>query len=135
MADGHSIVKDVSGPAKRTYDATSRRARAEEERAETRRRVVEAARRLFLEKGYVATTMADIRKEAGVAIQSVYNAGRSKADLLHLVNDIAVELAANRSVVVVDDLPGGEMAKALVCTRLISMPEIGMSSSESRSTK
>jgi AcrR family transcriptional regulator len=75
---------------KRPYDATRRRARAEEERRATQLRVVEAARGLFLTRGYVATTMADIASEAGVALQSVYTAGQSKADLLHLVADIAV---------------------------------------------
>jgi len=76
--------------AKRRYDARRRRERAEEERQATQRRVVEAARRLFLTKGYVATTMAEIAREAGVALQSVYSAGQSKADLLHLVTDLAV---------------------------------------------
>ena len=76
--------------AKRSYDARRRRERAEDERRATRRRVAGAARRLFLERGYVATTMADVAREAGVALQSVYNAGQSKADLLHLVTDLAV---------------------------------------------
>ena len=76
--------------AKRPYDARRRQARAEEEREATRRRVVEAARQLFLTRGYVATTMADIAREAGVALQSVYKAGQSKAELLHLVADVAV---------------------------------------------
>jgi AcrR family transcriptional regulator len=76
--------------SKRRYDARRRRERAEDERRATQRRVVEAARRLFLSKGYVATTMAEIAREAGVALQSVYSAGQSKADLLHLVTDIAV---------------------------------------------
>jgi AcrR family transcriptional regulator len=75
---------------KRPYDARRRRERAEEERRSTQRRVVEAARGLFLTKGYVATTMAEIAREAGVALQSVYSAGQSKADLLHLVTDLAV---------------------------------------------
>lgn len=75
---------------KRSYDARRRRERAQEERRSTRLRVVEAARRLFLTRGYVATTMAEIAQEAGVALQSVYTAGRSKADLLHLVADLAV---------------------------------------------
>jgi AcrR family transcriptional regulator len=74
----------------RRYDARRRRERAEEERRATRRRVVDAARQLFLTKGYVATTMADVAREAGVALQSVYTAGKSKADLLHLVTDRAV---------------------------------------------
>jgi AcrR family transcriptional regulator len=79
----------VSDP-KRPYDARRRRERAEAERRATRLRVVEAARRLFLTRGYVATTMADIAREAGVALQSVYTAAQSKADLLHLVTDLAV---------------------------------------------
>ena len=76
--------------SKRPYDATRRRQRAEAERNATRRRVVDAAGKLFLTRGYVATTMADIASEAGVALQSVYSAGESKAELLHLVTDTAV---------------------------------------------
>jgi AcrR family transcriptional regulator len=75
---------------RRPYDARRRRERAEAERRATRGRVVTAARELFLSRGYVATTMADIAREAGVALQSVYTAGQSKADLLHLVTDLAV---------------------------------------------
>ena len=70
---------------KRPYDAGAGRAGRTGTQA-TQRRVVEAARRLFLTKGYVATTMAEIAQEAGVALQSVYSGGKSKADLLHLVN-------------------------------------------------
>ena len=77
-------------PAKRAYDSSRRRERAEEERRATRRRVVAAAHALFVERGYVATTMADIAAEAGVALQSVYKAGTSKAELLNMVVDYAV---------------------------------------------
>ena len=87
--------------AKRPYDARRRRERVTEERLATRRRVVEAARELFLSRGYVATTMADIAREAGVALQSVYTAGRSKADLLHLVTDVAVA-GDDQAVMLVD---------------------------------
>jgi AcrR family transcriptional regulator len=76
--------------SKRPYDARRRRERAADERQLTRRRVADAARQLFLERGYVATTMTDVAREAGVALQSVYNVGQSKADLLHLVTDLAV---------------------------------------------
>jgi len=80
----------MTSESKRAYDARRRRERAEQERQATRLRVVEAARTLFLQRGYVATTMADIAREAGVALQSVYKAGHSKADLLHHVRDLAV---------------------------------------------
>ncbi|HEY1652930.1 MAG TPA: helix-turn-helix domain-containing protein [Acidimicrobiales bacterium] len=81
-----------SGPvaAKRPYDARRRRERAAEERRATRARVLEAATRLFVAQGYTATTMAEIAREAGVAMQSVYTAGRSKADLLHAAVGLAV---------------------------------------------
>jgi AcrR family transcriptional regulator len=88
---------------KRSYDATRRRERAQSERAETRVKVVEAATRLFVEKGYTATTVGEIAKEAGVALQSVYKAGGSKAELLHHVVDVAV--AGDTTDVLVQDRP------------------------------
>jgi len=85
-----SSTDPAASVGKRPYDARNRRERAERERAATRRRVVDAAGRLFVANGYTATTMTDIAREAGVAIASVYKAGKSKADLLHLVVDLAV---------------------------------------------
>lgn len=82
--------KAVAAPKKRAYDAAKRLQRAEAEREATRERVVAAATTLFLERGYTATTIGDIAKTAGVALQSVYNAGGSKLELLHLVTDRAV---------------------------------------------
>jgi AcrR family transcriptional regulator len=90
--------------SKRSYDATSRRERAVDERRETRRKVLAAAHRLFVEKGYTATTVSAIANEAGVALQSVYKAGGSKAELLHHVIDIAV--AGDDDDVLVQDRPG-----------------------------
>jgi AcrR family transcriptional regulator len=66
-------------------------------------KVVEAATRLFIEKGYTATTVGEIAKEAGVALQSVYKAGGSKAELLHHVVDVAV--AGDTDHVLVQDRP------------------------------
>ena len=80
----------ADGDAKRPYDAWKRRQRAEQERRATRTRVIEAATRLFAVNGYRGTTMADIAREAGVAMQSVYTAGRSKADLLNAAVGLAV---------------------------------------------
>lgn len=50
--------------------------------AETRRRILEAAHRLFFEQGYAGTTMAAIANEAGVAVQTVYFAFHTKGELL-----------------------------------------------------
>lgn len=76
--------------SRRPYDATKRRERAEEERRATRRRVIAAAQRLFVVQGYTDTTMGDIARTAGVALQSVYKAASSKAELLQLVVDAVV---------------------------------------------
>lgn len=53
---------------KRRYDATRRREAARE----TRQTIVTAARGLFLERGYGATTMAAIAEAAGVSHETVY---------------------------------------------------------------
>ena len=70
---------------KRAYDARSRRQRAEHERADTRDRVLTAARARFLAEGYAGTKMLDIAHDAGVAIASVYRAGSSKAELIETI--------------------------------------------------
>jgi AcrR family transcriptional regulator len=64
---------------------------------ETQRVIVEAASRLFLEHGYYATSIGRIASEAGVAVQTIYNAVGSKRDLLSRVLDFAA--AGERSPV------------------------------------
>lgn len=92
-----------SGTGRRTYDARRRRERAEDERRATRARVVQAATELFVSNGYTGTTMADIARVAGVAMQSVYSAGRSKADLLQAAVQRAV--AGDDTEVLVHERP------------------------------
>jgi len=54
---------------------------------ESRRRIARSALELFERAGYVRTTVADIADDAGVALQTVYNAVGSKAAVLSLVLD------------------------------------------------
>ena len=56
--------------------------RAEQARR-TRQRIAEAARRLFVSRGYHVVTMADIAAEAGVAYQTVYAAFGNKKRMAH----------------------------------------------------
>jgi AcrR family transcriptional regulator len=56
---------------------------------ETQRVIVEAASRLFREHGYHATSISRIAAEAGVAVQTIYNAVGSKRELLSRVLDFA----------------------------------------------
>lgn len=66
----------------RRYDSGRRQAAAQQ----TRQNIVSVARRLFLERGYVATTMSAIAEEAGVALDTVYaSVGPKPALFRHLV--------------------------------------------------
>jgi AcrR family transcriptional regulator len=50
--------------------------------AETRRRILDAARSLFSEQGYASTTLAAIADRAGVSVQTVYFTFHTKGELL-----------------------------------------------------
>jgi TetR/AcrR family transcriptional regulator of autoinduction and epiphytic fitness len=87
----------VATVKKRRYDMANRARQA----ADTRRRIVAAAARLFLRHGYAATSMTAVAAEAGVAVQTVYASMRTKRDILAAViqssvrgDDDAVPIAA-----------------------------------------
>ena len=63
---------------KREYDSTRRQAQANE----TRRRILEAARKQFMERGYSGATAEVIAMEAGVAAQTIYAIFKNKKRLL-----------------------------------------------------
>ena len=65
-------------PRPRPPVGPSRRERAQA----TRRRIIEAALARFRDEGYAATTMETIAADAGVAVQTVYFAFHTKAELL-----------------------------------------------------
>jgi AcrR family transcriptional regulator len=75
-----------AGTAKRSYESPLREERAKQ----TRDAVFEAAGRLFTTRGWAATGVRDIAREAGVAIETVYSHCASKTELLRQVIDIAV---------------------------------------------
>lgn len=58
--------------------------------AASRTAIADAARRLFEERGYSGTSIADIAREAGVVVQTIYNTVGSKQDVLLLALDHAV---------------------------------------------
>ena len=64
-------------------------ARAEQAR-QTRGRIIGAATRLFVQQGYAATTMRGIAAAAGVSVPTVELLFGTKAQLLHVVIDVAV---------------------------------------------
>ena len=71
--------------AKRSYESPRRRASA----ADTRLAVIAAASKLFTERGW-ATSVRDIAREAGVAVETVYSVVGSKRELLKVAMDVAI---------------------------------------------
>jgi len=70
----------------RRYDSATRLAKARL----TRRRIIDAARDLFLAGGYVGTTLDAIAARAGVSPQTVYNLIGGKATLFKTVYDVTL---------------------------------------------
>jgi AcrR family transcriptional regulator len=78
----------MSDEVKRAYRSPRRREQAKE----TRRRILAAARALFVGEGYGRTTIDAIAAEAGVAVQTVYAAFGSKgAILMALLDQLVIE--------------------------------------------
>jgi AcrR family transcriptional regulator len=63
---------------KREYDSSRRQAQANE----TRRHILEAARKLFTERGYAGATAEAVAAEAGVSAQTIYAIFKNKKKLL-----------------------------------------------------
>ena len=93
----------------RTYDASGRQAEAAARRA----RVVDAARELFLDRGYAGTSITAIAERAGVSTPTVYAQFEGKAGILARVVYVAVAgdheeegLARDRPDVAIGFAPG-----------------------------
>lgn len=72
--------------ARRSYDSSRRQAHARENRLA----ILDAARRLFLDQGYAATTIASVAAESGLSVETVYKAFANKPGLVKAVFDVAV---------------------------------------------
>lgn len=57
---------------------------------QTRRRMLEAARELFVQRGYGATTLQEIADRAGVAVQTIYFTFGNKRVLLKELVDVSI---------------------------------------------
>jgi TetR/AcrR family transcriptional regulator, regulator of autoinduction and epiphytic fitness len=76
----------VARKSRRGYVSGTRSEQAQK----TRSRVIDAATRLFVEQGYAATTIRGIAAQAGVSVPTVELLFGTKAQLLHVVIDVAV---------------------------------------------
>ena len=66
------------------------RTRRTDKARQTHQRIIDAATRLFLERGYVPTTIDAIAQAADVAVETVYARFRTKTNLMVAVKDAAV---------------------------------------------
>jgi TetR/AcrR family transcriptional regulator, regulator of autoinduction and epiphytic fitness len=73
-------------PLKRKYDSSRRQAQARE----TKKQIVEAARSLFVERGYAGTSIEAIASQAGVSQETVYSIFKNKRNILSFLLDISV---------------------------------------------
>src|SRR3954451_14196395 len=62
--------------------------RRERQARQTQEEILQAARRLFAERGYARTTVRDIAESAGVSAQTVYDSIGSKQALVARLNDL-----------------------------------------------
>jgi TetR/AcrR family transcriptional regulator of autoinduction and epiphytic fitness len=76
----------TNNPPKRSYDSSRRK----KQERQTRLQIIEAARRLFTERGYTGATIEAIALEAGVATETIYATFGSKREILS--NLISVSL-------------------------------------------
>jgi AcrR family transcriptional regulator len=79
-----NVAREVKTP--RPYDGAARQARTRR----TRTAVVEAARHLFLERGYAATTIEAISERSDTPQATVYRLFSSKLGILKAVLDVAI---------------------------------------------
>jgi len=83
-----------SNSSKRKYDSTRRQAQAEE----TRRQILAAAHKLFIERGYAGATIEAIATEAGVAPETIYAVFKNKKKILvNLINFLSATRAEEKT--------------------------------------
>ena len=76
----------MTNQPKRRYDSSRRKQQARQ----TRRQILDAARQLFIERGYSGATIEAIAQAAGVATETVYASFGSKRAILSRLVEISV---------------------------------------------
>ena len=69
--------------------------RTELARAARREEILDAARRVFAERGFKGTTIADIADEAGIALGTIYLYFEAKDDVFRALNERLVQIITN----------------------------------------
>lgn len=88
--------------------------------AQTRQEILVSARKLFAERGYVATSIGDIAADAGVAVQTIYARLGSKRGMLMALIDLIDEQSGAResaAQILSASTPGEVLAAEVRLTR------------------
>jgi AcrR family transcriptional regulator len=107
------MARDVKTPSKTKQPDQRRSYRSElrtQQAKETRRTIRDAAEKLFLANGYVATSINAIAEEAGVAPETVYATFKNKRALLKELIDVSV--AGDDEPVAINDRPWLDAVRA-----------------------
>ena len=88
MSETAPVRPDDGGTSagKRRYRSPRRQMQAEQ----TRAAIIAAASRVFSERGWMATNVRDVAREAGVSVETLYSGFGSKAELLKVALDVAI---------------------------------------------
>ena len=87
-----------------------------------RQRILDAAARLFWEKGFIATSVSDIAKEADFNKATVYYYFKSKTSILYEIASTAIDELTKLAMSVVDsDLPPLEKLRVLLASSELSL--------------
>lgn len=92
----------------------------ETQKAGRRKSILDAARRLFLERGYEATTIEAIAEAAAVSAVTVYNHYRTKGGVLLAVVGQSDSLLIEKIRAILDDPPDGLLASVMAVSQTIS---------------
>ncbi|GAA2084830.1 TetR/AcrR family transcriptional regulator [Streptomyces albiaxialis] len=90
--------------------AVEEESRRERKKRQTRRHVSDVATRLFMERGFDKVTVAEVAREADVAVNTVYNYFPAKEDLCFPAHETSVARLAG---IVRDRAPGHSAADAV----------------------
>jgi AcrR family transcriptional regulator len=93
-----SIPLRKSNSSKRKYDSTRRQAQADE----TRRQILKAANKLFIERGYAGATIEAIAQEAGVALKTVYAVFKNKRKILVTLLNVSSSKSGEEDIPIVE---------------------------------
>ena len=99
-------------PPNRTASASERRAQPNNERDQRRRAILDAARKFFEQKGYGATSMAEIAEEAQLAVGTLYKFFRDKRDLYQTLVAVTMHDFERQLTAVLRD-PAGDVISQL----------------------